>query len=515
MVLPYPTLPGDVDRAVADDHAVVLRLLEHLESGGGDQPTLAAQLAQRFALLSAGMEQVVLPALDGPGQIVGYGAQPRSVHEAVQEARTGQQNSKERIAVLTASDPGSAEFDQALLRLVEGARVHAAQIEGELLPALRSTDADLSALGRAYAEAKHRAPSHTHPDAPDSPTASRLVAVATSVIDRLVDRTTGRSDRLATDASGLLGADVQVAVDAYAAHDPRPLDTLTPAEAREQPPFTAANELAERHEVAGVPVRLYRPVGLESPPVLVYAHGGGGVMGSALDATAQALCEHADCLVVSVDYRLAPEHPFPAGHEDVRAVLEWVLANAGELDGDPERVAVAGESAGANLIASACLNLDDEGPEPVAALLITPLVTGAQDTPSMVDAADAAPLDRPAVSWVLTHLFADPTDVADPRFALLDVPAEALAGLPPTFVLTAGRDPLRDQGEQFAAHLSEAGVATTVTRYDGVPHGFFGLGSEVQASVQAQTDAAETLRTAFGVSSAGRPLTGRRLGGLP
>jgi acetyl esterase len=499
MVLPYPTLPGDVDRAVADDHAVVLCVLEHLESGGGDRPTLAAQLAQRFALLSGGMEQVVLPALDRPGTIVGYGAQPRSVHEAVQEARTGQQNSKERIAVLAASDPGSAEFGQALLRLIEGARVHADQIEGELLPALRSSGADVRELGRAYTEAKHRAPSHSHPDAPDSPTASRLAAVATSVIDRLVDRTSGRSDRLGTDASGLLDADVQVAVDAYAAHDPRPLDTLSPAEAREQHPFTAANELAERQEVAGVPVRLYRPVGLEAPPVLVYAHGGGGVVGSALDATAQALCEHADCLVVSVDYRLAPEYPFPAGHEDVQAVLEWVLANAGELGGDPERVAVAGEAAGANLIASACLNLDAEAPRPAAALLITPLTTAAQDTPSMLEAADATPLDRPAVSWCLSHLFADPTDAADPRFALLEAPAEALAGLPPTFVLTADRDPLRDQGEQFAARLAEAGVVTTVTRYDGVPHGFFGLGSEVQASVQAQTDAAETLRTAYDV----------------
>jgi acetyl esterase len=522
MALPYPTLPGDVDRAVADDHAVVLRVLEHLESGGGDRRTLAAQLAHRFTVLAVGMEQVVFPELesyDVPVAAAGpvlaapalsaaepeppsrggastitpdltVGGARRSVREAVQEARTGQQNSKERIAVLTASEPGSAEFEQALLRLVEGARVHVAQIEGELLSALR-LGADLQELGKRYAAAKRRAPGHPHPDAPDSPTASRLVAVATSVIDKFRDHSSGVADRLATDATGLLDADAQAAVDDWATYDPAPLDTLTVDEARQVRSLTQASELAERTTVAGVPVRIYRPLGLESAPVLVYAHGGGGVLGQAQDATPQALAEHGDCIVVSVDYRLAPEHPFPAAHEDVAAVLGWALGQGGQ-------VAVAGESFGANLVAAACLGLDPEGPRPAVQLLITPLVTAAQDTPSMVDAAEAPYVGRPAVSWFLAHLFADPTDALDPRFAVLDAPSAALAQLPPTFVLTADRDPLRDQGEQFAARLADAGVDAKATRYDGVPSGFFGLGSEVQASVQAQTDAADALRSAFG-----------------
>jgi acetyl esterase/lipase len=159
---------------------------------------------------------------------------------------------------------------------------------------------------------------------------------------------------------------------------------------------------------------------------------------------------------------------------------------------------VAGEAFGANLIASACLSLDAEGPRPAAALLITPLTTAAQDTPSMADAADAPRLNRPAVSWLLAQVFADPADADDPRFALLEAPAEALAGFPPAHIFTAERDPLRDQGERFAVRLEEAGVQTRLTRYEGVPHGFFAFGSDVQAAVQAQADAAESLRVAFG-----------------
>ncbi|WP_051571753.1 alpha/beta hydrolase fold domain-containing protein [Cryptosporangium arvum] len=487
MALPYPTLPGDVDRAVADDFAVVLRLLDHLENVAGDRRTLADQLVHRYTSLSAGLEQVVFPAF--------------KEHAAVDDAMSAQHSAKERLAVIEAAEPGEAEFEQALLRLIEGTRLHAAEVEGDLLPALRASGANLRALGDDYLAARRHAPSHAHPDAPTSPGASKIVAAVTSVIDGLLDRSSGRVERLATDASGLLDHDAQRVVDAFANLQPRPLDTLTPEEAREQPTFrnavsVAAPDPAERRTIAGVPTLLFRPAGVETVlPVVVFAHGGGGVVGAAANTSAQALCDQLDCLVVSVDYRLAPEHPFPAGHDDVRAVLEWVLVNAGELGGDPARVIAAGESMGANLVASAAAASE---PKPVAQLLLTPLTTATQDTPSMYDSADAALLDRPTLDWFLTHFFADPADALDPRFALLEAPAEMLAAMPPTHVVTAERDPLRDQGELFAARLAEAGVPTTLSRYTGVPHAFFGLGADVQASVQAQLDAAGVLRPYLG-----------------
>lgn len=489
MSLPYPTLPGDVDRSVADDFAAVLRLIEHLEGLGGDRRTLADQLVHRFSSLSAGLEQVVFPALKDHDV---------NAADAVDAAVSAQHSAKERLAVLDAAEPGEAEFEQALLRLIEGTRLHAAEVETQLLPALRASGADLRALGEEYRTARRRAPGHVHPDAPASPAASKIVAAVTSVIDGLRDRaSSGRTDRLATDASGLLDHDAQRVVDALAQLEPQPLHLLTPDEAREQPTLrnvvsVPAPEPAERQTIAGVPVVVFRPMGVEATlPVVVFAHGGGGVVGAAINTTAQALCDQLDCLVVSVDYRLAPEHPFPAGHDDVRAVLEWVLVNGAELGGDPARVVAAGESMGANMIASAVAALPEK---PVAQVLIVPLTTAAQDTPSMFDSSEAAVLDRPTLDWYLTHFFADPADALDPRFALLDAPIEALASMPPTHVVTADRDPLRDQGELFAVRLAEAGVPTTWSRYTGVPHVFFGLGADVQASVQAQLDTAGVIR---------------------
>ncbi|GAA3394230.1 alpha/beta hydrolase [Cryptosporangium minutisporangium] len=497
---PRLPLPGDVDRAVADDHVVVLRLLEHLQAGPGDRRALADQLVHRFSLLSTGMEQVVLPALEKYSGDAG----PRPTSAIVAEAISGQHAAKERLAVLDAAEPGEPEFAQALLRLIEGTRVHLAQVADELLPVLRASGADLQALGREYLAARRRSSGHAHPDAPASPAASRIVAAVTSVIDGLRDRSSGRTDRLATDASGLLDHDAQLVMDAFARLEPAPLDTLEVAEARQRPSIASVVSAPPpvpvgKQTIAGVPVVLFRPTGAEEQlPVVVYAHGGGGVLGEAVDATAQALCDQLDSAVVSVDYRLAPEHPFPAGHEDYRAVLEWVLANAAELGADPARVVAAGESMGANIAASACLGLSGTGSvgsrRPAALLMIVPVTTVRQDTPSMLDAADAATLDRPSLDWFLTHLFAQPTDAVDPRFAVLEAPTEALAALPPTHVITADRDPLRDQGEQFAVRLAEAGVPTTVRRYAGVPHGFFALGADVQASVQAQMDAAEAIR---------------------
>ncbi|SHN44196.1 alpha/beta hydrolase fold domain-containing protein [Cryptosporangium aurantiacum] len=495
MALLHPTLPGDVDRAVVNDHAAVLRLLEHLETGSGDRRTLADQVVHRFSVLSAGMEQVVLPAV---AKFEGDAGR-RPVSAIVDEAVSGQHAAKERLAVLEAAEPGEPEFAQALLRLIEGTRVHFTQVADELLPVLRRSGADLHALGADYLAARRRSSGHVHPDAPVSPAASRIVHAVTSVIDGLRDRSSGRTDRLTTDASGLLDHDAQRVIDAFAQLEPDPLDSLDVADARQRGSIGAVLSAPEpapvgKRTIDGVPVVLFRPAGAEETlPVVVYAHGGGGVLGAAVDLTAQALSDQLDSVVVSVDYRLAPEHPFPAGHEDYRVVLEWVLANARELGADPALVVAAGESMGANIAASACLSLTG-GSRPVALLMIVPVTTAAQDTPSMLDSAEAATLDRPSLDWFLTHLFGQPTDATDPRFALLEAPAEALATLPPTHVVTADRDPLRDQGELFAARLSEAGVATTLNRYSGVPHNFFALGADLQASVQAQLDAATALR---------------------
>ncbi|MFB7950356.1 alpha/beta hydrolase [Kitasatospora phosalacinea] len=291
-----------------------------------------------------------------------------------------------------------------------------------------------------------------------------------------------------------------------------PLYTRTLAEAR-------AADLADTRAAAGspepvgsvteftvpgpdgpLPLRAYRPAaGTDGQlPVLLYLFGGGWVLGS-LD-TGDALCRRltnaVGCVTVSVGYRLAPEHPFPAAVHDVLAAAEWVAAHAAELGADPGRLAVAGDSAGGNLAAALTLLARERGgPALRHQLLVYPNTDHAADTPSVREHDDPLLFNRRSVAWYWGHYLADPADGADPLASPLRAPS--LAHLPPATVITAEYDPLRDEGELYAGALRAAGVPVELRRYDGVPHGFFAMSGVLDDGRAAQQYAADRLREAL------------------
>jgi acetyl esterase len=203
--------------------------------------------------------------------------------------------------------------------------------------------------------------------------------------------------------------------------------------------------------------------------------------------------------VVSPEYRRAPEHVFPAAHDDVLATYRWIVKNASRFGGDAARMAIGGESVGGTMAAATSLQLKDTGERlPLLQVLVYPVTTAAQYGESMTDAADARPLNRPMLFWMAMHAFKGVPDAAgDPRVGLLELSTERLAGLPPTLVVTAERDVLRSQGEEFAQDLEAAGVPVTASRYDGVMHEFFGASAVLDKAEQAQQEAADHLRRAF------------------
>lgn len=249
-----------------------------------------------------------------------------------------------------------------------------------------------------------------------------------------------------------------------------------------------------------VPVRIYWPEGEGPHPGLVYFHGGGFVIGSVdtHDGTCRSLCRRAGCVVVSVDYRLAPEHFFPAAPEDCYAVTCWVAENAAAIGVDATRLAVAGDSAGGNLAAVVPLMARErQGPALCFQLLIYPVTDCAFDTPSYEQNAEGYFLTRDHMKWFWRQYLKDPADGAHPHASPLR--AEGLAGLPPALCITAEFDPLRDEGEAYAARLREAGVAVTASRYDGMFHGFFGMGAVLDQGGNAVEEASAALRASYEV----------------
>jgi acetyl esterase len=246
-------------------------------------------------------------------------------------------------------------------------------------------------------------------------------------------------------------------------------------------------------------VRVYAPERAARPlPLLVYFHGGGFVLCDldTHDPTCRALAKRAGCVVVSVDYRLAPEARFPAAPEDCFAAARWAAANAASLGADPRRVAVAGDSAGGNLAAVVSLLARERGgPALVHQLLVYPVTDWDFETLSYGENAEGYLLTRDMMRWFRGHYFAKPDDAADPLAAPLRAPN--LRGLPPATVLTAEFDPLRDEGEAYARRLLGAGVPATLTRYDGMFHGFFGMTARIDRARDAVEDAARALRLAF------------------
>ncbi|WP_134741104.1 alpha/beta hydrolase [Nocardioides sp. 503] len=234
---------------------------------------------------------------------------------------------------------------------------------------------------------------------------------------------------------------------------------------------------------AGVPARLYS--GELDDCVVVFLHGGGFVSGGldSHDAHARALCRDTGRSVLAVDYRLAPEHRFPAAYDDAVAAVRWAREELGE------RVAVAGPSAGANLAMGAALALAGTDAAPVAQLLVNPLVHGDPAYASRSELADAYGLTSQRLEWCVGQYLVDPTQRDDPRFAALLSPDLGL--LPPTVLVVAGRDPLRDEGRELGRRLRAAGVAVEASEEPGMPHGFwrFALLSDAAGSAVARMSA--------------------------
>ncbi|NUS38276.1 MAG: alpha/beta hydrolase fold domain-containing protein [Lysobacter sp.] len=316
-------------------------------------------------------------------------------------------------------------------------------------------------------------------------------------------------------------AQMQAVLDQLQKLGAKPLETLTPQQARTQPSpadavkavLTAQGKPTTPEPVAkvenrsfpgpggAVPIRIYWPQGVDPnsrPPVVLYIHGGGWVIADldTYDASPRAIANDAKAIVVSTHYRQAPEHPFPAAHEDTLAAYKWVLANAGKFGGDAKRVALVGESAGGNMATNIAIAARDQKLQaPLAQVLVYPVAGDDTNTPSYVENASAKPLSKPAMEWFIKYAFKDPKEAHDPRIAL-DKRTD-LAGLAPATVILAQIDPLRSEGEMYAKALQAAGVPVTMKTYDGVTHEFFGMGAVVDKAKDAEKMAGDALSKAF------------------
>ncbi|QDK78646.1 alpha/beta hydrolase [Spirosoma sp. KCTC 42546] len=312
---------------------------------------------------------------------------------------------------------------------------------------------------------------------------------------------------------------MQAVIEELGRLSPIPLNTLTPQQARQQPSFKdAVNSLLDKNKIprptanvtvsqrtipgaGGVPIRIvvYTPNNVAGPmPVIVYYHGGGWVIASpeVYEYSTLALAEETGAVVVSVDYRLAPENKFPTAHEDAFAAYKWVTQNAASLNGNPAKIAVAGESAGGNMAITVSMMARDQSIAlPVHILSVYPVANNFLDTPSYNIYADAKPLNRPLVKYFTDNYFNSPADGDSPLISLLDV--ANLNGLPPTTIIAAEIDPLQSEGEELSKKLQASGVNVTYRLFNGATHEFFGMYAIVPQAQQAQDLAATQLRNAF------------------
>jgi acetyl esterase len=234
----------------------------------------------------------------------------------------------------------------------------------------------------------------------------------------------------------------------------------------------------------GLRARVYRPDAAGPLPTVVFFHGGGWVIGDldTHDNMVRNVCRHAGAVVVAVDYRLAPEHPFPAATEDAVAAARWVAQHLGEFGGD-DRLGLAGDSAGGNLAAVVAQVLRDDGTPLAAQFLVYPAVDAEGEYPSRAENAKGYFLEKDTMDWFYGHYAGAWEDAKDARLSPLH--HADLAGLPPAVVVTAEYDPLRDEGQAYGDALEAAGVPATVLRYDGMIHGFFDMGGASPAAQAA------------------------------
>ncbi len=300
----------------------------------------------------------------------------------------------------------------------------------------------------------------------------------------------------------------------------RPLEQMEAAEARAE----RAVHLAEQFAFCGEPepvavvedrvipngnhalrLRIYRPLSESPLPALLFIHGGGWVFGDldSMDRPCRALANATPAVVVSVDYRLAPESRFPTPCEDVYRALEYVAEHAAALGVDASRIAVGGDSAGGNLAAATALMARDrKGPAIAFQLLIYPVTDAGDSRPAMTECAEGCGLTRAGMEWFWKQFTESPEAARHPYASVVN--AATLTGLPPALVITAEYDPLRDQGEAYGAMLQAAGVPVTMKRFAGMIHGFYPMRAAVDASREALDDSAYALRRAFESPAAAR-----------
>lgn len=312
--------------------------------------------------------------------------------------------------------------------------------------------------------------------------------------------------------------EMQTVIEKLASYGDKPIESLTPAEARKNhTPTDAVMDLMKEHhmpkpinnidtigkdipvEGGNIHIRIYTPKSTGPFPVVVYYHGGGFVIADldVYDATPTIISDQLGAIVVSVAYRLAPEHKFPAAHNDAFAAYKWVMANAESLKGDPKKIAVAGESAGGNLAVNVAIMARDKGIMlPSGILAVYPVAGSDMNTPSYTKNANAKPLNKAMMGWFVKNYLNNMDESKDPRINLV---MANLKGLPPTTVITDGIDPLQSEGIMLADKLKAAGVSVDSKNYDGVTHEFFGMGAVVPQAKEAEMHAIAQLKKAFGM----------------
>lgn len=316
-------------------------------------------------------------------------------------------------------------------------------------------------------------------------------------------------------------AQMQAVLEALKTLDAKPFHTLGVAEARTQAsPADAARTVQRDRKISpfpeaklatkdiaiptaggALPARVYIPEGDGPFPVVLYFHGGGWVVAdiNVYDATPRALSLGSKAIVVSVDYHHAPESKFPAQHDDAWAAYTWAVENIHTLNGDADRIAVAGESAGGNLAANVALMAKEKKTKmPVHQLLVYPIAGNDMNTPSYQENADALPLGKADMEWFVSHVFKSKDQTADPRINL--VGRSDLGGLPSATVVTAQIDPLRSEGQAYAEKMKAAGVTVNLINVDGVTHEFFGMAKVVDKAKTAVDAANADLAKAFSKS---------------
>jgi acetyl esterase len=311
-----------------------------------------------------------------------------------------------------------------------------------------------------------------------------------------------------------LDAQSQAVLDMMAAAGLPPIEQTTPEQAREvratmRGSFAAlagnvpALAHIEDRIIGGVPVRVYWPHSVNPLPIVVYFHGGGWVLGDieTYDGLCRALAMSSGCIVASVEYRLAPEHPYPAPLDDCYAVTKYISEHAGEFNADPEHLAVAGDSAGGNLAAAVTLLARERGgPAIHFQLLIYPATDYSADDGSVQEYAEDHFLTRAGMRWFWRQYV--PEAEHGLHHLVSPIKAKDLSGLPPAFVITAECDVLRDQGEAYARRLEDAGVPVKLNRYNGTIHAFFMMGGVLETGQRAMADAGAALWNTLGARAA-------------